>query len=131
MWTHYKALHGALIELLDPLCRFKIRAAIYGLNFNVHEAITGVKRMSRKRKEAKLYIPSTLNTDLDSFHLCLFDFHFIFQFYSILTTLVNSAYWNPADLFIFKSFYQHFKKKLIRCFIWKRNAAFAFISFVV
>ena len=59
---------GALIELLDPLCRFKIHAAIYGLNFNVHEAITGVKRMSRKRKEAKLYIPSTLNTDLIFWH---------------------------------------------------------------
>ena len=29
--------------------------------------------------------------DMDSFHLCLFDFHFIFQFYSIMTTSVKST----------------------------------------
>ena len=39
---------------------------------------------------------------IDSFHLCLFDFPFIYQFYSIITTLVKSTCWNPADLFIFK-----------------------------
>ena len=39
-------------------------------------------------------------------HLCLFDFPFIYQFYSLMTTLVKSTCWNPADLFIFKSFHQ-------------------------
>jgi hypothetical protein len=28
---------------------------------------------------------------MDSFHLCLFDFPFIYQFYSIMTTLVKST----------------------------------------
>ena len=45
----------------------------------------------------------------DSFHLCLFDFPFIYQFYSMMNTLVKLTCWNPTDLFIFKSFHQHFK----------------------
>ena len=45
----------------------------------------------------------------DSFHLCRFDFPFIYQFYSMMNTLVKPTCWNPADLFIFKSFHQHFK----------------------
>ena len=44
------------------------------------------------------------NRLLDSFHLCLFDFPFIYHFYFIMTTLVKSICWNAADLFIFKSF---------------------------
>ena len=63
----------------------------------------------------------------DLFHLCPFYFHFIFHFYSIMTTLVTPTCQNPAELIIFKLF-QNF---LIRFVIQKRNAAFAFISFVV
>ena len=29
--------------------------------------------------------------DIDSFHICLFNFPFIYQFYSIITTLVKST----------------------------------------
>ena len=50
-----------------------------------------------------------LIVDYDSFHLYLFDFPFIYQFYSTMTTLVKSTCWNPADLFILKSFHQHLK----------------------
>ena len=46
---------------------------------------------------------------VDSFHLCLFNFPFIYQFYSMMNILVKPTCWNPADLFIFKSFHQHFK----------------------
>ena len=49
-------------------------------------------------------------TYFDSFHLCLFDFPFIYQFYSTMNTLVKPTCWNSADLFIFKSFHQHFKR---------------------
>ena len=44
----------------------------------------------------------------DLFHLCLFNFPFIYQFYSIMTTLDKWTCLNPADLFISKSFNQHF-----------------------
>ena len=65
-------------------------------------------------------------------HLCLFNFPFIYQFYSIMATLVNSTCWNTADLLIFKSLHQHFKKSvLVMCVTRKRNAAFASISFAV
>ena len=46
----------------------------------------------------------------DSFHLCLFDFPLIYQFYSIMTTLVRTICWNPAELIIWKSFHHHFKR---------------------
>ena len=46
----------------------------------------------------------------DSFHLCLFDFPLIYQFYSVMTTLVRTTCWNPADLIIWKSFHHHFKR---------------------
>ena len=49
-------------------------------------------------------------TDCDSFHLCLFDFPLIYQFYSIMTTLVRTICWNPAELIIWKSFHHHFKR---------------------
>ena len=45
---------------------------------------------------------------------CLFDFPFIYQFYFTMNTLVKPTCWNPDDLFIFKSFHQHFKTK---CYI--------------
>ena len=48
--------------------------------------------------------------DRDSFHLCLFDFPLIYQFYSIMTTLDTTTCWNPADLIIWKSFHHHFKR---------------------
>ena len=32
--------------------------------------------------------------DLDSFHLCLFNFSFIYQFYSIMTTSVKSSFFH-------------------------------------
>ena len=47
----------------------------------------------------------------DSFHLCIFNFPFIYHFYSIMTILVKSICWNAADLFIFKTF----QNNLIRC----------------
>ena len=43
--------------------------------------------------------------DLDSFHLCLFDFPLIYQFYSIMTTLLGQH----VDILILKAFHQHFK----------------------
>ena len=66
-------------------------------------------------------------TDCDSFHLCLFDFPLIYQFYSIMTTLVRTTCWNLADLIIWKSF----QKNLMRSVNHNRNAAFAPISFEV
>ena len=48
--------------------------------------------------------------DNDSFHLCLFDLPLIYQFYSIMTTLVRTICWNPAELIIWKSFHHHFKR---------------------
>ena len=45
----------------------------------------------------------------DLFHLCLFNFLVIYLFYSIMTTLDKWTCLNPADLFILKSFHQHFK----------------------
>ena len=48
--------------------------------------------------------------DRDSFHLCLFDFPLIYQFYSIMTTLDTTTCWNPADLIIWTSFHHHFKR---------------------
>ena len=47
---------------------------------------------------------------LDSFHLCLFNFPLIYQFHSIMTTLVRTTCWNPAELIIWKSFHHHFKR---------------------
>ena len=38
----------------------------------------------------------------------VFDFPFIYQIYFIMTALVKSACWNPAELLIAKSFHQHF-----------------------
>ena len=70
----------------------------------------------------------------DSFHLYLFDFPFIYQFYFLMTTLVKSAFWNPADLPIFKSFQQHFSifSKFICCgFYIKNDVAFTLISFAL
>ena len=49
-------------------------------------------------------------SDLDSFHLCLFNFLLIYQFHSIMTTLVRTTCWNPAELIIWKSFHHHFKR---------------------
>ena len=46
----------------------------------------------------------------DSFHLCLFNFPLIYQFHSIMTTLVRTTCWNPAELIIWKSFHHHFKR---------------------
>ena len=61
--------------------------------------------------------------EYDSFHLCLFDFHFIYQFYFLMTTLVKSAFWNTADLLIFKSFQHHFKICLL-WFLHKKRCSF-------
>ena len=47
---------------------------------------------------------------IDSFHLCLFNFPLIYQFHSIMTTLVRTTCWNPAELIIWKSFHHHFKR---------------------
>ena len=72
--------------------------------------------------------------DIDSFHLCLFDFPFIYQFHFLMTTLVKSAFWNPADLPIFKSFQQHFSifSKFVCCgFYIKNDVAFTLISFAL
>ena len=46
----------------------------------------------------------------DSFYLCLFNFLLIYQFHSIMTTLVRTTCWNPAELIIWKSFHHHFKR---------------------
>ena len=73
-------------------------------------------------------------TGWDSFHLCLFDFPFIYQFHFLMTTLVKSAFWNPADLLIFKSFQQHFSiiSKFVCCgFYIKKDVGFTLISFAL
>ena len=49
-------------------------------------------------------------SNLDSFHLCLFIFPLSYQLCSIMTTLVRTTSWNPADLIIWKSFHHHFKR---------------------
>ena len=70
----------------------------------------------------------------DLFHLCLFNFPFIYQFHFLMTTLVKSAFWNPADLLIFKSFQQHFSiiSKFVCCgFYIKKDVAFTLISFAL
>ena len=69
-------------------------------------------------------------SDIDSFHLCLFDFPFICQFYSIMITLVKSTFWNTADHWLSNHFINisNFFDKV--CYL-KRNVAFAPISFVV
>ena len=70
----------------------------------------------------------------DSFHLCLFDFPFIYQFYFLMTPLVKSAFWNPADLLILKSFQHHFSiiSKFVCCgFYIKNDVAFTLISFAL
>ena len=59
----------------------------------------------------------------DSFHLCLFDFHFIYQFYFLLSTLVKSAFWIPDGLLIFKSFQHHFNVCLL-WFLHKKRSSF-------
>ena len=72
--------------------------------------------------------------DIDSFHLCLSNFPFIYQFHFLMTTLVKSAFWNPADLLIFKSFQQHFSiiSKFVCCgFYIKKDVAFTLISFAL
>ena len=48
---------------------------------------------------------------IGGFHLYLLVFPFIYQFYSITTTLVKSICLNPTELFILISF----QKVLIRC----------------
>ena len=51
-----------------------------------------------------------LKKSLNCFIYAFFYFPLIYQFYSIMTTLFRTTCWNPADLFILKSFHQHFKK---------------------
>ena len=53
----------------------------------------------------------------DKFHFCLFNFPFNYHFYSIMTTWVKSTCQNPADLFIFKSFCQHFNLFDKECYL--------------
>ena len=51
-----------------------------------------------------------------------------------MNTLVKTAFWNPADLLIFKSFQQHFSiiSKFVCCgFYIKKDVAFTLISFAV
>ena len=78
--------------------------------------------------------PKLYEDNMDSFHLCLFDFPFIYQFHFLMTTLVKSAFWNPADLLIFKSFQQHSSiiSKFVCCgFYIKKDVAFTLISFAL
>ena len=63
-----------------------------------------------------------------SFHLCLLDFPFIYHFYSIMTTLIKSTCLNPADLFILKSFHQHFEFFDKVCYL-KQKCSFCFYLF--
>ena len=43
------------------------------------------------------------------FHLHLLVYPFIYWFNTKITALVESTFWNPAELFIFISFHNHFK----------------------
>ena len=81
-----------------------------------------------------LFYKQPTHVHLDSFHLCLFDFPFIYQFYSMMNTLLKPTCWNPADLLIFKSFQQHFSiiSKFVCCgFYIKKDVAFTLISFAL
>ena len=42
--------------------------------------------------------------DKCGFHLHLFDFPFVYQFYFRMTTLVESTCWNPAEVIISNDF---------------------------
>ena len=44
---------------------------------------------------------------MGAFYLHLLEF--ICHFFSRMTTLVESTFWSPAELFIFLSFHNHFK----------------------
>ena len=102
---------------------------------------TSVLNQSRGKSQVLFIQPNHVSSWLcntcqlgDSFHLCLFDFPFIYQFYFLMTTLVKSAFWNPADLLIFKSFQQHFSiiSKFVCCgFYIKKDVAFTLISFAL
>ena len=89
---------------------------------------------SRCQHNNPMCCSNVYETDGDSFHLSLFDFHFIYQFYFLMTTLVKSAFWNPADLLILKSFQHHFSiiSKFVCCgFYIKKDKAFTLISFAL
>ena len=62
-----------------------------------------------------------------TFNLHLLEFTFVYQFYSRKTTLVESTFWNPAGLFAFMSFHNHFK--LVGYLKWE--VSFAPISFEI
>ena len=46
---------------------------------------------------------------MGAFNLLLLEFTFVYQFYSRKTNLVKSTFGNPAGLFAFMSFHNHFK----------------------
>ena len=63
-----------------------------------------------KLNEQKKFAKRAKQVNSDSFHLYLFDFPLIYQFYAIMNTLVRPTCWNPTDRFISPTF----QKILIR-----------------
>ena len=47
--------------------------------------------------------------DFGAFNLHLLEFTFVYQFYSRNTSLVESTFWNPVELFAFMLFHNNFK----------------------
>ena len=80
--------------------------------------------------DASIFLIKLLPANIDSFHLCLFNFPFIYHFYFVITNLFKSPCWNPADLFIFKSFHQHFKK-MWKGVLLKREMQFLLLSLLL
>ena len=102
--------------------------------FSTYQKHCQITIASSKFKDVVMFSNLRRLIVIDSFHLCLFDFPFIYQFHFLMTTLVKSAFWNPADLLIFKSFQQHFSiiSKFVCCgFYIKKDVAFTLISFAL
>ena len=68
---------------------------------------------------------------LGAVYLHLLEFFFIYQFYSWMTTLVERTFWNPVELFVFKSVHNNLKLFWYGVLLKMRGIFFAHISFEI
>ena len=66
-----------------------------------------------------------------AFYIHLLEFLFIYQFYSWMTTHMESTFWNPGEVFVFKSVHNHFKLFWYDVLHKMRGIFFAHISFQI
>ena len=56
-----------------------------------------------------LWLKTNGDTNIGGFHLHILVYPLVYQLYARMTVIVKSTFWNPAELFIFIAFDNHFK----------------------